>query len=343
MGWVVRPEKPWARERDIMLTLSWILRSYVAAFLALLGGLFLVALFAAIFGFTYVVFLYIISAATGLVFGAVYRKGVAKGASLYRPLRLALAGSWLFLGALSAYVEYATVAWTLHKTQADAPAPNLWAYMSEPSKVHTLGRREAGGRFNAESMGFCCVGGAMLAFWSAVFSLRNPSDVATHRTVSSPNLRFYSCQLCNWEGEEEPSEPLGDAPCPRCGCLMLGGTKTRPREQIGRFEPPVVDTKSGQRGAGFLLIFLAGGANALLWLAPRPLGSAFAIPAIICPLVLVFGVGLVLWPLDPIRLRASREVHHATRFSHLPMAWIFFPVVGLAIGLLNWWLLSEVR
>ncbi len=327
-----------------MLTLRWILRSYVAAFLALLGGLFLVALFAAIFGFTYVVFLYIISAGIGLVFGAVYRKGVAKGASLYRPLRLALAGSWLFLGALSAYVEYATVAWTLHKTQAVAPIPNLWAYMSEPSKVHTLARQEAGGTFYyAESMGFCCVGGAMLAFWSAVSSLRNPSAVDVPRTVSSPYLRFYSCRICNWEGEAEPSEPLGDVPCPRCGCLMLGGTKTKPREQIGRLEPPAVDTKSGQRGAGLLLVFLAGGANALLWFAPRPLGSGFAIPAIICPLVLVFGVGLVLWPLDSIRLRARREVHHATRFSHFPLAWIFFPVIGLAIGLLNWWFLSEVR
>jgi hypothetical protein len=71
------------------------------------------------------------------------------------------------------------------------------------------------------------IGYLLLVFWLAgLFGVNiwygGPLDPRRDRpTTQSGELRSYRCEICGFAGSLEPSVPLADACCPKCGTLLF--------------------------------------------------------------------------------------------------------------------------
>jgi len=104
----------------------------------------------------------------------------------------------------------------------------------------------------------------------------------------------------------------------------------------------VIQSRFGQRLVGALMLVVCGGFTAWTWYTALQEGYYSRKAAALFPALLVFGLGLLVFPIDVERLKAEHGVERIESPEQVPPAWwgVFF--AALAAGLGNWYALSQL-
>ncbi|MFL5512107.1 MAG: hypothetical protein ACJ8CN_06665, partial [Gemmatimonadales bacterium] len=92
----------------------------------------------------------------------------------------------------------------------------------------------------------------------------------------------------------------------------------------------MIQSKFGQRLVGALMLVLSGGFTARTWYAALEEGYYNPKAAAIFPALLVFGLGLLLFPIDVERLKAEHGVEKVESLDQVPPAWWGVLIAALA-------------
>ena len=105
----------------------------------------------------------------------------------------------------------------------------------------------------------------------------------------------------------------------------------------------MIESKTGQRIAGLFFLVVGGGFTAWSWYTALNEGYYYRKAVALFPALAVGGLWMLLFPMDMAQLRAKHGVEkpQQLRFAHYPMSVKVMVVVGILVGLGNWWLISR--
>ena len=104
----------------------------------------------------------------------------------------------------------------------------------------------------------------------------------------------------------------------------------------------MIESKTGQRLMGLLLIVGGAGFTGWMWNTALNEGRYNPFAFAIVPLIAVAGLGMLLFPMDVARLRAEHGVDKPQKLAHYPPAWKATFVVALLAGVGNWLAVSRL-
>jgi hypothetical protein len=104
----------------------------------------------------------------------------------------------------------------------------------------------------------------------------------------------------------------------------------------------MITSTIGQRLAGLFLLLLGVGFTAYTWYVALHGESYSDKAAGVFPVIVVAGLGLLLFPVNMEHLRAVHGVDKPQKLAHLPLAWKLLLPVALLAGLGNWLALSQL-
>jgi hypothetical protein len=104
----------------------------------------------------------------------------------------------------------------------------------------------------------------------------------------------------------------------------------------------MIESKIGQRLAGLFLFLLGGGFTGWSWYTALNEGDYYERAVAFFPVFAVFGLALLVFPIDMARVRAEHGVDRPQKFAHYPLTWKVLAVVAVAAGLGNWWAISQL-
>ena len=103
----------------------------------------------------------------------------------------------------------------------------------------------------------------------------------------------------------------------------------------------MIESKLGQRLIG-LFVFLAGSAaTAWTWYSALYEGYYYPKVAALGPVFVVFGLALLLAPMDMEKFRAEHGVAKPEKWAHYSTEWKLMMVLALLAGLGNWFAISQ--
>ena len=103
----------------------------------------------------------------------------------------------------------------------------------------------------------------------------------------------------------------------------------------------MIESKTGQRIAGVVLLIISGGATGGIWYTALTEGYYYPKLAALAPALAVLSLALLLFPLDMEEFRAEHGVDRPQKLAHYPTEWKLMFVLALAAGLGNWLALSQ--
>ncbi len=102
------------------------------------------------------------------------------------------------------------------------------------------------------------------------------------------------------------------------------------------------ESRTGQRLAGLIVLILGGALMAWTWYSALTGDGFYIEAAVLAPVLVVFGIGMILVPID---IQSLREEHGVPkpgklRFAHYPIHWKAVSVVAVVAGFANWLVLT---
>ncbi|HLN26564.1 MAG TPA: hypothetical protein VK395_02400 [Gemmataceae bacterium] len=104
----------------------------------------------------------------------------------------------------------------------------------------------------------------------------------------------------------------------------------------------MIRSNLGQRLIG-LLAFAGGlGLTGWVWHTALTEGEYYRKAAALPPLLAVFGLGLLLFPIDVEKLKAEHGVEKFESWHQMPLEWKVLLFVALAAALGNWYAIAQL-
>jgi hypothetical protein len=95
-----------------------------------------------------------------------------------------------------------------------------------------------------------------------------------------------------------------------------------------------------KRLLGAFILLLSGGLNAWNWHCALTKGYFSQKPAVILPALAVIGLGVIIFPGDT-EVIVPENISRLQAIKLMPLRWWIILVAGLALGGVNYWLLSR--
>lgn len=102
----------------------------------------------------------------------------------------------------------------------------------------------------------------------------------------------------------------------------------------------MIESKSGQRWSGVLLLAIGIAGTAWTWYSVRTTGKYLRMEVVL-PGFAVMGLAMLLFPMDVAKFRAENGGRKPDQTKDMPTVWGVMLLFAVAACGLNWWLLTK--